>query len=220
MAEGKSTWMRDLLLIPVAVGVVIAVVSFLLPKFLSDSREISYQIEEPLAYLDKASLGSAEVRINDSVVQEVFAVRVKTWNSGSVPLKDLAILFEFDSGDQAFQILSATHHTKPAREFGRIEEHGGDESSKRFVYELLNPGDEDSVVFLTTAKADIKVFAKAEKLAVKEVAPEEKGEFKWYMAAFGGMLAALLGELIQSILNKWRQRRKRIVSGRIHDSNK
>jgi hypothetical protein len=208
MADQNRSWVRDLLLVPLIVGLVIAAFSYIFPKFFAESRQLSYQIEEPLAYLDKTSLGSAAVRVNDVAVPEVYAARVRVWNSGTLPLKDLPVRFEFTPLAGDFRVLSASHNTKPAREFGLIAEQGSEVNTKRFVYALMNPGDEDDVVFLTTAKVDVKVFSKAEGLSVKAVEAEKQTDFKWYHAALGAMLASILSSIVEAAFKGWRQRRK------------
>ena len=213
MGEKKNSWIRDLLLVPLSVGLVIAVATYFLPKIFSDSRELSYQIEEPIAYLDKASLGTAEVKVNNVAVPEIFAARVRIWNSGSIPLKDLPVLFEFKSNNDNFRILSFNHNTKPSREFGGIENSNSEGGSKRFVYELLNPLDEDSIVFLTTSKAEINVFSKAENLSVKNVPADKSVDFPWYLAALGAMLASIITELFQFMFRRLRRERNDTMHG-------
>ncbi len=206
MTERKTTWIRDLLLVPVIVGLVIAVFTYVLPKLLAEAKQISYTVEEPVAYLDKTSIGSAVVKVNDVPVPEVFAVRVRVWNSGDVALKDLAVRFDFSSSDKDFRILSANHNTQPAREFGSINEQGSEGLSKRYVYQLLNAKDEDTIVFLTTAKADLKVFSKAEGLSVKSVPAGKEREFKWYHAVLGAMIASLLSSIVEVLFKLARRK--------------
>jgi hypothetical protein len=208
MSDTNRSWIRDLLVVPLIVGLVIAVFAYVLPKFFTESRQISYAVEEPVAYLDKSSIGSAVIKVNDAAVPEVFAARVRVWNSGSLPLKDLPIRFEFSAADKDFRVLSVSHNTKPSKEFGAITEQGSDAVSRRFIYALLNQEDEDSIVFLTSAKSDVKVFSKAEGLSVKAVQTEKRGEFKWYYAVVGAMLASLLSSFVEAIYKGWRERRK------------
>jgi hypothetical protein len=208
MPEIKRSWIRDILVVPLIVGVVIVVFAYVLPKFFAESRQISYSVEEPVAYLDKSSIGTAVIKVNDAAVPEVFAARVRVWNSGSMPLKALPIRFEFSAADKDFRVLSVSHNTKPIKEFGAIIEEGSDLGSKRFVYALVNPEDEDNIVFLTSAKSDVKVFSKAEGLSVKAVEAEKRGEFRWYHAVIGAMLASLLSTLVEAVIKGWRERRK------------
>lgn len=205
MTERKTAWVRDLLLVPVIVGLVIAIFTYVLPKFFAEAKQISYTVEEPIAYLDKTSIGSAVIKVNELAVPEVFAARVRVWNSGDIALKEIAVRFDFSTSEKDFRILSANHNTQPAKEFGNILEQGSEGQSKRYVYQLLNPKDEDTIVFLTTAKADLKVFSKAEGLSVKLVPANKEREFKWYHAVLGAMLAALLGSIVEVLFKLGRE---------------
>ncbi|HNB64785.1 MAG TPA: hypothetical protein PLH85_09230 [Rhodocyclaceae bacterium] len=208
MADNNRSWIRDLLAVPLVVGIVIAIFTYALPKLLTESSQLSYTIEEPVAYLDKTSIGTASVKVNDISVPEVFAVRVRIWNSGSLPLKNLGVLFEFAATDKDFRVLSVNHNTNPPKEFGAVTEEGNDTNSKRFIYALLNSEDADSLVFLTTAKADVKVFSKAENLSVKPVSQEKRTGFHWYDAAILAMLVSLVSSFIEFLLKVWRERRR------------
>lgn len=212
MADPNRSWIRDLLAVPLLVGVVVAAFTYALPKFISESSQLSYTIEEPVAYLDKTSIGTASVKVNNIAVPEVFAVRVKVWNSGSLPLKNIAILVEFASPEKDFRILSVNHNTKPAKEFGEISEQGSNPNAKRFIYALLNPEDADTLVFLATAKADVTVFSKAENLSLKAVSPEKRGDFRWYDAAVIAMLASVASSIVEALLKAWRERRRNKAS--------
>lgn len=210
MADENRSWIRNILLVPLAVGLVVTVFAYVLPKFFEPSRELSYQVEEPVAYLEKASIGSAVVKVNDVPVAEVYAARVRIWNSGSLPLKDLAVRLELVSTTPDFKILSASHNTKPLREFGSIVEQGSEPNAKRFVFALLNPGDEDAIVFLTSYKADVKVFSKAEGLSLKAVPYDKPTELKWYYVVFGTMLASLATSLLEMLFKAWRLGKKEL----------
>jgi hypothetical protein len=206
MGEKSISWFRDLLTVPLIVGLLIAAFTYGLPKFLADSKELSYTVEEPLVYLDKSSIGNALVKVNEVSVPEVFAVKVRLWNSGDLPLKDLAVRFEPFSLEKDFRILSVNHNTQPAKEFGAITEQGSEGQSKRYMYQLLNPKDEDTLVFLTTAKAELRIFSKAESLTVKPVAPSKESEFKWYHAAIGAMAASLLSSFVEVLFHVARRK--------------
>lgn len=210
MSENNRSWLRDLLAVPILVGIVVAGFTYALPKFLADSSQISYTIEEPIAYLDKSSIGTALVKVNEISVPEVFAIRVKVWNSGSLPLKNLAVLIELTTSEKDFRILSVSHNTEPAKEFGSIAEENIDSISKRLVYSLLNPKDSDTIVFLTTTKPDdVRVFSKAENLSIKAVPPEKRSDFRWSDAAILAMLGSVASTLLEIIFDSWRNRRRK-----------
>jgi hypothetical protein len=50
--------------------------------------------------------------------------------------------------------------------------------SRRFIYTLLNPDDEDNINMLTTDSPQLKLFAKTEALNFKEEKPME-GSTRW-----------------------------------------
>lgn len=208
MAEKYSSWIRELLIVPLMVGLIVTAFAFGLPKILADSKEVSYTVEQPLTYLDKVSIGSATVKVNDVPVPEVFAVKVRIWNSGDLPLKDIGIRFDLTSHDKDFSILSVNHNTQPSKEFGGIAEQGSEGQSKRFLYQLLNPKDEDTLIFLTTAKANLEVYAKAESLSVKAVAANHDKDYKWYQIALGTAVASLLTGLIEVLIRSIRRNRE------------
>jgi hypothetical protein len=210
MADENRPWIRNILLVPLVIGLVVTVFAYVLPKFFEPSRELSYQVEEPVAYLEKASLGSSVVKVNDVPVAEVYAARVRIWNSGSLPLKDVAVRFELASTTSEFKILSTSHNTKPSREFGSIVEQGSEQNAKRFVFALLNPSDEDAIVFLTSHKADVKVFSKAEGLSLKAMPYDKPKELKWYYVVLGTMLASLATSLLEVLFKAWRLEKKEL----------
>jgi hypothetical protein len=103
-----------------------------------------------------------------------------------------------------FEVFNVTHDTNPKREFGSIDENGSDLFSKRFVYQLLNPQDEDVLTFITNADAPLSVFAKAEGLKIERV---QSSRGKWsdysaWWAVVGGIMAggiSLVSLLLQRL---------------------
>lgn len=199
MLDSNRFWVRNVVVVPLVIGLITAAFGYWLPKFFAESKQISYSIEEAVPYLDKNSIGKAIIKVNDILVPEVFVVRVRIWNSGSLPLKNLGVLFEFDQVGESFRILSTSHDTKPSKEFGVISETGQGVRSRRFEYSLLNPDDSDSVVFLTTTNGNLNVFSKSEGLLLKAVSVE-KGGFRWYDAALVAMLASVASTLVELLL--------------------
>jgi hypothetical protein len=173
MTEKKSNWGRDILHISLIVAILAALFTYLLPKVLEKGKELSYHIDGPTSYISPQATGNIMVTVNGVSTPRLFAYKVRLWSTGGIFLKDVPVRFSFIPKDQGFQILSVTHDTSPKAEFGKIEESGSDETSKRYVYELLNPKDEDTVTFLTNQDADLNVFAKSEGLKVIQITPNE-----------------------------------------------
>ncbi|MDD5057429.1 MAG: pentapeptide repeat-containing protein [Sideroxydans sp.] len=208
MAEKTSNWIRDLLIVPLIVGILVVIATFTVPIFFGESKSLSYTIEPSLVYFDKTSVGNATVRVNDIPVSEVFTVKAKIWNSGNVPLKDISVRFEFSSFASDAKILAINHNTQPAKEFGAIKEEGSEGNSKRYVFQLLNPNDEDTIVFLTSSRAELKVYSKAEGLKLKEILPDKDSGFKWYFAALIGIMASFISSLVENIFRYIRTKNK------------
>ena len=168
-------WVRDLLILPLVVGVIVAAVTFGLPLLLRDAQELSYVVDGPAAYLDDPALGHVKVEINGVAVSELFAYKIRLWNSGDIPLQKLPVSFVFEKTPSDFQVFSTSHATTPRFEFGAIDEDVVGPARRRFVYELLNPGDQDIVTFLTNARPELEVFAKAANLTVIAAQPDSEG---------------------------------------------
>jgi hypothetical protein len=178
MPDNNTTrWTRDILLIPIIVGIFIALFTYLLPKFFEKGKEISYTIEGPTSYVNQQAAGAVTITVNGVTTPSLFAYKVRLWNSGSSPIKDLPVRFSFNPGGSGFQVFNVVHDTKPTVEFGKIEENGSDQNSRRFVYELLNPDDEDTLTFLINTNAPLAINAKSEGLRVTNAAPKEQGSW-------------------------------------------
>lgn len=195
--ESKSIWKRDIFLIPLVIGVVVAVVTYLLPKFFDTEKRLSYTIDGPTAYVNPTASGVVKIAVNGVETTNIFGYKLRIWNSGSLPLMALPVRFVFEPVSSNFHIFNVTHDTIPKRDFGRIEESGSDASSKRFVYELLNPNDEDTLMFVTDVGAPLSVFAKAEGLKTKLVNPESP---TMKALLFSMQVVAVLTSIVSSVL--------------------
>jgi hypothetical protein len=144
-------------------------------------------------------------------MQDVDAYAVRVWNSGTETLKDLPIRCVFFPPDNDFRILHAVHNTTPQFEFGAIKETHADSLSRRFVYGLLNPGDEDLILLFVhsvVSPVRLEVFSKTEGLTVKHV---EARRFRVRQAPLWALsLVALLGSLaaVTAHMTLLRRRRK------------
>ena len=167
--ENNSTWKRDILLIPLTIGIILAAVNFALPKFFEAGKRLSYTIDGPTAFVNTNTAGMVKIAVNGVETTNIFGYRVHLWNSGSVPLTTIPVRFAFEVTNTNFHVFNVSHTTTPKRDFGKIDENGSDAFSKRFVYELLNPKDEDVLTFVTDVDAPLSVFAKAEGLKMKFV---------------------------------------------------
>jgi len=206
MSEGKSIWWRDLLFIPLIVGLIVALFTFGLPKLFEKEKQITYEIDGPTTYLDKQSIGNVSVVVNGVPTSNLFSYKIHLWNSGDQPLKNLPVLVLFETELSEFKIFSVRHETKPSHEFGNIMQEDIDQKSKRFVIELLNPKDQDTISFLTNNSASLRLFAKLEGLRVKREKPQKEGpEFPITLIILA-VVASLLSLVLKFIVTKSEER--------------
>jgi hypothetical protein len=197
MGDTPSKWKRDILIIPLIIGLLVAVFTFLLPKLLDKGKELSYTIDGPTSYVNQQAVGNITITVNGVATSNLFAYKIRLWNTGGTALRDMAVRFSFSPKRQDFQIFNVSHETNPRFEFGKIEEAGSDATSKRFVYELLNAGDEDTVTLLVNDDAPLSLYAKAEGMKLTQVT--QKVQTKWSYLVAG--LVGPLGAIIISILS-------------------
>lgn len=201
MDEKTSIWLRNLLIIPLVVGLIVAVFQFGLPKFFEKDSELSYSLEEPNIHLDKNTMGDVKVEINDIETSLLVAQSARIWNSGELPIKTLPIRYVFETSTSTFKIFMFTHNTKPKYEFGNITSTEADQYSRRFIYDLLNPGDEVTITFLTNETAPISVYAKSEGLSIKLVEPSDRKAIDLM-----GVVIAMFASMLSMFLVLWQLR--------------
>jgi hypothetical protein len=210
MAESQPPWWLTILVGPLIVGILVALVTFVIPKWLSLGKQLSYSIDGPITLLDKLALSASgttiTLMVNGVTVPELFAYKVRLWNSGDSPLKDLPVRLVFDTPEQGFQILEVKHETTPKHEFGKIVEQGSDATSKRFVFELLNPDDEDSITLMTNKSPHLQVYAKAEGLQLALVETTKKSPFDEGFTTVVAIASAFAGMSLQILWVKLYER--------------
>ncbi len=173
MTNKKLEWLLRLLIIPVIVTVIGGMVLFVFQELSekdAELKELSYSIEGPISYIEPDVTGSLKVMINNISTSYLLAYRVRILNSGEVPLKNLPIRFVFDTSESDFKLFKVEHDTKPKYEFGEITEQDliedNDAYSRRFIYTLLNPKDEDIVTLYTNYPVSLSVYSKSEGLEI------------------------------------------------------
>lgn len=209
VSQGSPNWLVQYLALPLVVGLILAIVGgligFVLPRFFADEKELSYTILGPNRYFDNPAVGNVTVQVNGVQVTNVTSYSVRVWNSGDVPLKNVPVRLVFTPDRDDFKILTIGHQTRPPYEFGKILQESTDGSSVRFVYDLLNPGDEDTITLLVTQSPPLQVFAKAEGLAVRASVPQEDSIAERYLPLLSGILAgasAIVATILrQSVLD-------------------
>jgi len=199
MAESKKSRWLELVIIPLLVGVVLVIFSFILPILFEKEKEISYIIDPPSAYLTEKTTSGLKVKINDVNTVSLYAYKVSFWNSGDIPLKKLPIRYTFDVEEEEteFQIFNVIHETESKSEFGQIREEGSDATSKRFIYPLLNPDERETATFLSNAMGIMSFDTKAESLSVKQVQPFRGEKLIEHTSVIIGITASLLALIIR-----------------------
>lgn len=99
-------------------------------------KELSYIIEPADVILKNPSINKVVITVNDVPVKEVFSHRIKIWNSGNLPIKDVPFTFSFPidkEDDFDFKILNLSFSTIPRIEFGKVEE----EKKKELQWECV-----------------------------------------------------------------------------------
>lgn len=218
MANKEAKRWQDLLIIPLIVGLIVAFVQFGLPKFFEKNTQLSYSIEGPITYIEPKALGKSTVEVNGIPTSYLYAYKVRIWNSGDLPLRNLPIRFVF-TVEEDFKIFTVVHDTKPKYEFGGIQEQGSNAHSKRFIYSLLNPKDEDIVTFLTNHSASLSVYAKSEGLSVKWVKPREPTLWHKVGLVFAAVIASVLALLMSFIRGIKYQPKKILYKHRNREEN-
>ncbi len=201
MADNGMNWKRDILLIPIIVGVVVAIVTYGLPKLLETGKRLSFTVEAPVSYLQRGTIPGVSVTVHGVPAPNLTAQKVRLWNSGGAPLTNLGVTLRY-APTTAVRILSSTHATDPPAEFGKIEESIVSPGERRYVYALLNPTDADTLTILTDRPGTLRVFAKAEGLKVVEVEPKEKQRDWHTYANVGGAIVGTVASLFALLLKR------------------
>jgi hypothetical protein len=191
VADVKANWVRDLVVIPLVVGMVVAVFTYGLPRIWEKGRQLSYSIDGPTPALTETLVGKIAISANGVPVSQLFTYRVRVWNSGGGALRDVPVRVVFEMPPADFRMLNVAHATTPKYEFGAITESSDSPASRRFVYALLNPKSEDVITFVTTAGPSARLYSNVEDVQLKEVATSEHKSSGDKLIALVGLAAAI-----------------------------
>jgi hypothetical protein len=187
-------WLRDLLLIPLGVGLVVAFVQFALPNMFSPKKEISYKVTGPInqigTELDNKSL-VLEMKISGEPINALYSYKIDISNTGGLSIKDLPIKIMFTNAPSNFRLYGISHKTKPEFEFGEIKQDSKDNTSVRFIYQLLNKSDSDEVNLFVNTKANLNVYAKQDGLKFTKI---EEHDSSWVSLA--SLILAVLSSFV------------------------
>lgn len=206
MPDNQPTnWRRDLFVIPLLVGLLVAVGTFFLPKLFVKGKRLTYEIDGPNSYVNTTAIPGVAITLNGSPVANLYGYRVRLWNSGDASITNLPVQCRFSPTSPDFKILSVKHETIPQQEFGKIDEQGSDNVSKRFVYELLNPVDEDTITLVTNQEASFELYAKTEGLQIDRKKEEETSRL-WQYAPIAVVILSSLASLLTTGLKAFAER--------------
>jgi hypothetical protein len=148
------------------------------------------------AAVGKLGIG-VEVNLNEL---QIYKVTVR--NTGASPLKELPVRLVFEDASNNFSVHAILHKTNPPHEFGEIKT-DSNMSSPRFVYQLLNPGDEDILTVLASEKRELKVYARGEGVSVDVRRAGEDRSVNWFLlVAYCAVAGVILG-LLSTVLSRF-----------------
>lgn len=202
MVEINTKWLRDVLIIPLIIGLVVAFFQFALPIISEKDVELSYSIEEPKLQIDKTNMGDVKVEINDIETSILYSQSIKIWNSGKTPIKSLPIRYLVETSNQNYKIFFVSHNTNPKYEFGNITMVEETQVSKKYIYNLINPGDQFTITFLTNGKKPQNVYTKGEGLNVKQIKPQDESQYNTRLSIFATAVAFFTQILLLVTLKK------------------
>lgn len=187
-------------LIPLFVGVVVALVQFVLPYFFKESKELTYKVTDAIVYFDPQKIGKLEIKINGTQSKYLVSNQYLVENTGQIPLKKVPITFHFSSTDTIFKIYNLSFETDPKIEFGKVSSSFHDDNAKLEI-ELLNPGDRIFVNILTNLKVKSEVYSKSEGMTFRKEAVTASGNNKdnsFLYSIIASILSVILASFVKS----------------------
>jgi len=211
-------------IIATAIGTVIAyyvIQNYIIEKEVIDTtpqKEISYYLEPTKTIFDTSSLPNITVMVENKTTNYLYSSSIRVFNTGKEPIKNLKIQYVLTPQSEYISepgILLVNHETIPKYEFGKITEDESTSISRRYIYELLNPGDEFTITFTTFNKSDVTPYSKIEGGDFKKVSFEylygyEPTYSNYFITLFFAyvILIAFLGVLITLRVYKKEQEKK------------
>jgi hypothetical protein len=182
-----------LFIIPLVVGLIVAIIQFGLPYLFKESKELTYKISDPINYLDPEKTGKLDIKINGIASPYLFLNQFTIENTGQIPLKEIAVMLNFLTTDTLFRIYNYSFETQPKLEFGDIKTEIANRYAK-FSFALINPGDKVHINILTNNIASSEVFSKSEGMKLKQA---EEGKPRNEKASF---LLTFFASILSTIL--------------------
>ena len=162
--------------------------------FTTKYKELSYVIEPSEVFLKNPTTNDVEVSVNGVPVKEVFSHRIKIWNSGNLPIKDVSFTFLFpvkERNGNEFKILNLSYSTVPKHKFGKVEEEKNELDSMGMHIELLNPGDEVNVSIITNQSLQPEFYSKTEGVIVSQ-GSNSREKWNYTLLIISGLVIAFI----------------------------
>jgi len=182
-----------LFLIPIAVGLIIAIFQYILPLINQEKKELSYRLDSSISLIDQEKTNGISIRINGEENKSIYFNRIEFVNSGQIPLKQIPIKIRLSNIDTNLKIYKRIITTEPKLEFGRIIDSVTANSISMFV-DLINPKDKITLDILTNRKPEIEVYSKSEGMSFKKLEAEKKdnNKLEFWFALTGSILSTIL----------------------------
>lgn len=202
--NSKYSWIIPGVIVPLLIAVFIPLLTPLVTNLAHAGKELSYSISDPIVDLNEELTAGQPITVGGQEMKSLVAYQVRIRNSGGSSLQDVAVRIDFQpQNTNNFQVISVTHHTTPAEEFGAVTEEKST-FSRRYVYGLLNPNDADQMTFLLSSRAAISVYAKSDGMKLDE---EAQSKSSGYPAWFVPLIALIIAVLQIGLLEVMRRRR-------------
>ena len=201
-------WLRNKLVLPLLVGVLVGMTAVSFQFAFADELELSYRIDRPTPVLDPHATQQVKIEANGIEVKELMSFRVQVWNSGDLPIRDLPVLLVFQPLKADFSILSTTHQTLPEHQFGEIRGSEPEKNQRLYEFELLNEGDEDVITLLASSAAEISLHAKAAGLSLVQRASAQEEMPRFSLTVLVGCTIAPLIFLMAFLSGSMHRRAK------------
>lgn len=182
------------------------------------AKRLSYGVTEVTKIYKRPSDTNLVVQVlmgtNQIPVESMWGYRVRIWNSGAEPLKDLDVQFNL-STNSSFYCLAERHNPQPVDEVGAINLLSGNQVRTNH-YQLLNPDHSDEVFFVVNMPIDMRVSARGEGLQLKreELAQPEiqmQSWKTWAIAAVIGFFLMTASSFAGELMKDWYVKRRAIT---------
>jgi hypothetical protein len=175
--------------IPLIIGIIVALFEFVLPKLTKDKEELSYHIATPISLIDNEITNNIDITVNGKKTQYLYNIQIDIENTGNIPLKNIPISLIFQNIDTNFTIYNYNLLTEPKYEFGKIDVTKAFDNI-RLIVTLINVGDKIHLSVFTNKDNLPKFYSKAENMKVLQKA--EIKENKGIVSTIIGIVASLL----------------------------